>query len=119
MSEIFSAYVGPQQTLEPRLGGAVVVLPLGLVCLCTVVELLSHYAELAILAGGIVWALSVAGAILRPNRLALSAAILGAMLVGAGIVVTYSGGCRPLGSIQELLKPPSEQSGNHFSIIEC
>jgi hypothetical protein len=106
----------------PLLARAGLVLLVGLLCLYVLGRIPSVYAELVIVAGAIVWGLAMAGIFVRPNRVAFSLAIFGAVLVGTGILTFAFGShcwCEtstsPLARLRRLLH--GEPESQDFSLI--
>lgn len=124
MSELFSVYARPRLTVRPLLARAVLVLLAGLVCRYVLSVIPTFYAEFVIVAGALVWGLSMAGIFLRPNRVTFSVAIFGAMLVGTGILtVAFGNHCwseastSPSAILRDLLYGDPEHHGSSLTCL--
>jgi hypothetical protein len=94
MAEIFSAYARPQRNVGRQLANVVMALAVLFVCL-QMTQVISPPDTLIVsLTGVLVWGLAMLSAMRFPNRVSLSFAVGGALLVGVGLLaVAYGPAC--------------------------
>jgi hypothetical protein len=115
MSFVFSAYRQPKRRLQGLLAAT------SLVCLAVLTwvficsEIPTEWAQSLSLMGGIGWVIALVIGYLRPNKIALGLGVLGAMLLGTGMMVVADPFCLS----SSYCHPIEENPDGSFVIREC